>query len=161
MQNHRGMRWPFSKKATSNKEEARRFYNAKDYEKAEPFLDAMLKENPNDAWAMDVLSRLYMNTGRHGAAVVLLSRALRQQSEPALMRRIVKAGCNSKQLDVVLEHAELLEWTVEDEDLLLKIYDSFWPNERCVLFFHLTEWDPSLQFTSYLRAAYLLSLIHI
>ena len=105
------MRWPFSKKATSNKEEARRFYNAKDYEKAEPFLDAMLKENPNDAWAMDVLSRLYMNTGRHGAAVVLLSRALRQQSEPALMRRIVKAGCNSKQLDVVLEHAELLEWT--------------------------------------------------
>ena len=149
------MRWPFSKKVTSNKEEARRFYNAKDYEKAEPFLDAMLKENPNDAWAMDVLSRLYMNTGRHGAAVVLLSRALRQQSEPALMRRIVKAGCNSKQLDVVLEHAELLEWTVEDEDLLLKIYDSFWPNERCVLFFHLTEWDPSLQFTSYLRAAYL------
>ena len=155
MQNHRGMRWPFSKKATSNKEEARRFYNAKDYEKAEPFLDAMLKENPNDAWALDVLSRLYMNTGRHGAAVVLLSRALRQQSEPALMRRIVKAGCNSKQLDVVLEHAELLEWTVEDEDLLLKIYDSFWPNERCVLFFHLTEWDPSLQFTSYLQAAYL------
>ena len=51
------------------------------------------------------------------------------------MRRIVKAGCNSKQLDVVMEHAELLEWTVEDEDLLLKIYDSFWPNERCVLFF--------------------------
>ena len=62
MQNHCGMRWPFRKKAVSNKEEARRFYNAKDYEKAEPFLDAMLKENPNDAWAMDVLSRLYMNT---------------------------------------------------------------------------------------------------
>ena len=75
MQNHWGMRWPFSKKATSNKEEARRFYNAKDYEKAEPFLDAMLKENPNDAWAMDVLSRLYMNTENHHRAF-LFSTAL-------------------------------------------------------------------------------------
>ena len=149
------MRWPFRKKASSKKEEARRFYNAKDYQKAEPFLDAMLKENPNDAWAMDVLSRLYMNTGRHGEAVVLLSSALRQRSEPALMRRVVKAGCNSKQLDVVLEHAELIEWTLEDEDLLIKIYDSFWPDERCVLFFHLTDWDPKLQFTSYLKAVYL------
>ena len=109
MQNHCDMRWPFRKKAASNKEEARRFYNAKNYEKAEPFLDAMLKENPNDAWAMDVLSRLYMNTGRHGEAVVLLSRILRKRPEPALMRRIVKAGCNSKQLDVVMEHAELIE----------------------------------------------------
>ena len=149
------MRWPFRKKATANKEEARRFYNAKDYEKAEPFLDAMLKENPNDAWAMDVLSRLYMNTGRHPNAVVLLSRALQQRSEPELLRRIIKAGCNSKLLDVVMEHAELLEWKPDDEDLLLKIYDSFWPNERCVIFFQHTHWDPKFQFTSYLKAEYL------
>ncbi len=47
--------------ATSLKEEARLHYNSKDYQKAEPYLDGMLKINPNDAWAMDVLSRLYMN----------------------------------------------------------------------------------------------------
>ena len=146
------MRWPFRRKVVSKKEEARRFYNAKNYEKAEPFLDAMLKEHPNDAWAMDVLSRLYMNTGRHGKAVVLLSQTLREQPEPALMRRIVNAGCNSKQLDVVMEHAELIEWNAKDEDLLLKIYDSFWPNERCVIFFHHTDWDPNLQIASYLKA---------
>ncbi len=146
------MRWPFRKKAASNKEEARRFYNAKDYKKAEPFLEAMLRENPNDAWAIDVLSRLYMNTGRQGKAVVLLSPTLRVRPEPALMRRIVKAGCDSKQLDVVMEHAELIEWTEKDEDLLLKIYDSFWPNQRCVIFFHHTDWDPKLQITSYLKA---------
>ena len=68
------MRWPFRKMATSLKEEARLHYNSKDYQKAEPYLDGMLKINPNDAWAMDVLSRLYMNTGRHSEAVLLLNR---------------------------------------------------------------------------------------
>ena len=51
-----------------------------------------------------------------------------------------------------MEHAELIEWTVKDEDLLLKIYDSFWPNERCVIFFQHTDWDSKIQFTSYLKA---------
>ena len=147
------MRWPSRKKVVSNKEEARRFYNAKDYEKAEPVLDAMLQEDPNDAWALDVLSRLCMNTGRHSKAVILLSQILQQQPNPELLRRIVKAGCNSKDLDVAMEHAELIEWTAKDEDLLLKIYDSFWPNRRCKIFFHHTDWDPRLQFTSYLKAA--------
>ena len=85
------MRWPFRRKASSNKEEARRHYNAKDYEKAEPFLDAMLKENPNDAWAMDVLSRLYMNTENHDRAIPLLHRLIDFKGrEEALVKRLIQ-----------------------------------------------------------------------
>ena len=53
------MRWPFTKNrgAISNKAEARRHYNNKDYANAEPHLDAILRKNPNHFWAMDVLSR--------------------------------------------------------------------------------------------------------
>ena len=48
------MRWPFTKNrgAISNKAEARRHYNNKDYANAEPHLDAILRK-PNHFWAMD------------------------------------------------------------------------------------------------------------
>ena len=54
MQDHLPMRWPFRRNASSNKEEARRHYNSKITTK-QSLLEAMLSDNPNDLWALDVL----------------------------------------------------------------------------------------------------------
>jgi glycosyltransferase involved in cell wall biosynthesis len=55
-----------------NHNEARKYYNAKNYDLAEPFLRKLLDAKPTDDWALDVLSRLLMNTGRHEEAIPLL-----------------------------------------------------------------------------------------
>jgi glycosyltransferase involved in cell wall biosynthesis len=146
------MRWPFGKKASSNKEEARRFYNAKEYEKAEPFLDAMLKENPNDAWAMDVLSRLYMNTARHCESIDLIRRLISTKPDPDLFRRLIHAACVENDKDSVFRFANRVDWKNSDEDLLSKIYESFWPDERCVAFFSETRWSNEIPFPTYVNA---------
>ncbi|MAH41963.1 MAG: hypothetical protein CMO41_06945, partial [Verrucomicrobiales bacterium] len=126
IENHHGMRWPFRKKVASNKEEARRFYNAKDYEKAEPFLDAMLKENPNDAWAMDVLSRLYMNTENHHRAVPLLHRLIDIRGrEEILVKRLLHVATVSKNFDVVEQNILGTTWDERDEALIKKIAETF------------------------------------
>ena len=66
-------RWKFwSKDSTNHHELARKEYNSKKYDKAEPHLRALLSKDPNNDWANDVLSRLYMNTSRHAKAVPLL-----------------------------------------------------------------------------------------
>ena len=146
------MRWPFRKKATSNKEEARRFYNAKDYEKAEPFLDAMLKENPNDAWAMDVLSRLYMNTARHRESIDLIHRLISIKPDANLFRRLIHVACVENDEDSVFRFANRIDWKSSDEDLLSKIYESFWPDSRCVTFFSETMWSNEISFPTFVRA---------
>lgn len=145
------MRWPFSKKATSDKEDARRYYNAKDYIKSEPHLKNMLAANPTDEWALDVLSRLYMNTGRHDEAVELLRRLLAIDFNPKVLRRIIHAGCVSQQMDDVFHYARDVQWAKEDEELLSKIYDSFWPNEMCKKFFIDTVWDSDISFPVFVR----------
>ena len=149
MQNHSLMRWPFRKKASSNKEEARRHYNAKDYEKAEPFLDAMLKENPNDAWAMDVLSRLYMNTSRHEETILMLQRTNSSKPKPEFLKRIVRAGCVVRDMETVMRFAPRIKWTSADDDLLSKIHESFWPEEQCRAFFLRSTWKQDMLFPSF------------
>ena len=146
------MRWPFRNKAASNKEEARRFYNAKDYEKAEPFLHAMLKEKPNDAWAMDVLSRLYMNTARHSESIDLIRRLISRKPDPDLYRRLIRAACVENDDDSVFRFVNRVDWKNSDEDLLSKIYESFWPDERCVAFFSETRWSNEIPFPTYVKA---------
>lgn len=127
------MRWPSRKKVVSNKEEARRFYNAKDYEKAEPFLDAMLRETPNDAWAMDVLSRLYMNTENHRRAVPLLHRLIDIRGrEEILVKRLLHVATVSKNFDVVEQNLLLTTWDESDEALMKKIVETFEENPEFV-----------------------------
>ena len=55
-----------------NLREARKYYNAKQYDLAEPFLQKMLQSEPDNEWALDVYSRLLMNTHRHIEAIPLL-----------------------------------------------------------------------------------------
>ena len=146
------MRWLFRKQVASNKEEARRHYNAKDYKKAEPFLDAMLKENPNDAWALDVLSRLYMNTSRHVQSVELIRRMLSTNPDADLIRRLIHAGCVTNDAESVFRFSNQIDWKKSDEDLLSKIYDAFWPDQRCVDFFSETKWNSEIPFPIYVQA---------
>ena len=152
MQNHVAMRWPFRKQVASNKEEARRHYNAKDYKKAEPFLDAMLNENPNDAWALDVLSRLYMNTSRHVESVELIRRLISTKPDPDLFRRLIHAACVANDAESVFRFANRITWKKPDEVLLSKIYDTFWPDQRCVRFFSETKWNSEIPFPIYVQA---------
>ena len=122
MQNHVAMRWPFRKQVASNKEEARRHYNAKDYKKAEPFLDAMLKENPNDAWALDVLSRLYMNTEQHHEAIPLIHRLISLNgSDDELVKRLILVGTVADNFSVVQQYAKQGHWTRTDIPLIEKL----------------------------------------
>ncbi len=146
------MRWPFRKKVASNKEEARRFYNAKDYEKAEPFLDAMLKENPNDTWALDVLSRLYLNTTRHDTAVEVLQRLISLNPQPEFLRRIIHAGCVSDQRQLVMRFANKVDWKPGDEEILSKIHDKFRFHDECKAFFSETPWPSDLSFPPFVQA---------
>jgi len=48
---------------------ARAAYNRKQYTEAETHLRALLSENEEDLWGLDVLGRLLMNTERHSEAV--------------------------------------------------------------------------------------------
>ena len=56
------------------RDQARTYYNAKEYTKAEPHLRELLVFNPTEEWALDVLSRLLMNTRRHSEAVEILEK---------------------------------------------------------------------------------------
>ena len=152
------MRWPFAKKATSDKEAARQHYNDKDYQKAESFLDKMLKTNPKNAWALEVLSRLYMNTGRHSQAVTLLNRLISFKPDSELFRRIVHAGCVGEDIESVFRFATRIEWVAADEPLLSKIHETFWHHEACKAFFHDTRWGVDLPFPVYVQAGHLFDL---
>ena len=80
--------WPFANDSDW-KELARESYNAKDYKKAEPFLNKMLKKNPDDEWALDVLSRLYINTSRHSHAIPLCTTLIETDPDQKYRRRLV------------------------------------------------------------------------
>ncbi|MGB1819206.1 MAG: hypothetical protein ACPHK2_06250, partial [Candidatus Poseidoniaceae archaeon] len=87
---------------------------------------AMLKENPNDTWAMDVLSRLYMNTENHRRAVPLLHRLIDiRGKEEILVKRLLHVATVSKNFDVVEQNIPLTTWDDRDEALMKKIAETF------------------------------------
>ena len=127
------MRWPFRKKATSSREEARRFYNAKDYDKAEPFLDAMLREDPTDVWALDVLSRLYMNTENHENAVPLLYRLIQlRERDTDLVKRFLHIAAVVEDFKIIEDNILQVDWTTDDEALMKKISEGIEANPASV-----------------------------
>ena len=145
------MRWLFRKNASSNKEEARRHYNSKDYDKAEPFLEAMLSDNPNDLWALDVLSKLFMNTARHGdarphatshrlnpkARILPTSRSRRMHQW-----RLLNRGA----------HCFRITWTSADEELLSRMFETFWHEQSCRASFLRSTWDLDIPFPIFVQA---------
>lgn len=148
------MRWPFTKNrgTISNKAEARRHYNNKDYANAEPHLDAMLRENSSDIWALDVLSRLYMNTSRHAESIELIRRLISIKPDSDLHRRLIHAACVITDIESVFNITNQIAWNNSDEGLLSKIHESFWPHEKCMAFFSDTEWSSEIVFPTCIQA---------
>ena len=123
-----------------NRQEARRYYNEKNYEKAEPFLQELLKINSTDEWALDVLSRLLMNTGRHNEAIPLLEALCVPGPDlPQYRHRLARSLLNSNRLtesiDLLTEMIHKSEIEEEGWELLTralkkeydrKQIDSFW-----------------------------------
>ena len=124
--------WPFA--IDSNwKALAREAYNVKDYQKAEPILKKMLKKNPNDKWALDVLSRLYINTSRHSYAIPLCIILISNLSEKKHIRRLIDCCLMRNEFEYLWQYFPAM--IIEDEDTVrlervIKIYNSeTWPTE--------------------------------
>ena len=124
--------WPFA--IDSNwKALAREAYNVKDYQKAEPILKKMLKKNPNDKWALDVLSRLYINTSRHSYAIPLCITLISNLSEKKHIRRLIDCCLIRNEFEYLWQYFPAM--IIEDEDTVrlervIKIYNSgTWPTE--------------------------------
>ncbi|PXY72120.1 MAG: hypothetical protein CXX81_04845 [Methanobacteriota archaeon] len=97
--------WKFWRRGQiDHKAKARKAYNKKLYGEAEPHLRSLLKEGGDDAWALDVLSRLLMNTGRHDEAV---DNHLRLEActevKNAHWNRLLRSSSNARRWDVFLD----------------------------------------------------------
>ena len=100
---------------------ARKEYNAKRYQKAEPHLQTLLRKDPNDEWAKDVLSRLYMNTSRHEKAIPLLRNlAEGGPDKPIYLHRLSRSLLNVNQ---IRESINILEGLVKSNEILDEGWD--------------------------------------
>ena len=101
-----------------NRDEARRYYNEKKYDLAEPFLHKLLEINPTDEWALDVLSRLMMNTSRHNEAIPILETLCkpgpdRPQYRQRLARTLQNSGRTLESIDLLKDM--IFQSEIEDE----------------------------------------------
>ena len=124
--------WPFANDSDW-KALARESYNAKNYKKAEPYLNKMIKRDPNDKWALDVLSRLYINTSRHSNAIPLCITLIEKYSEKKHKRRLIDCCLTEEKFEHIWHYLPTLELEKEDEHRLervLKAYDfETWPTD--------------------------------
>jgi len=95
------MRWLTRSKNIDHKGRAKAAYNKKNYHEAEKHLKILLLENMNDKWALDVFSRLLMNTGRHNEAVDhLLRLEANTEVEKAHWNRLLRSSNNARRWNV-------------------------------------------------------------
>ena len=125
-------RWSFTNDSAW-KELARDSYNAKDYKKAEPFLTKMLKKNPDDKWALDVLSRLYINTSRHSYAIPLCITLIETDSDQKYRRRLVDCCLEERKYEEIWHYFPTMLLEDEDERRLERVISAYnietWPTE--------------------------------
>jgi glycosyltransferase involved in cell wall biosynthesis/lipopolysaccharide biosynthesis regulator YciM len=100
---------------TNHHELARKEYNSKRYQKAEPHLQILLRKDPNDEWAKDVLSRLYMNTFRHEKAIPLLRKLA--ESGPDKVIYLHRLSRSLLSVNQVSESINILEGLVESNEI--------------------------------------------
>ncbi len=107
------VRWRFWKRganASGNRNElnmdqknARMHYNQKNYQLAEPYLLRILESEPDNEWALDVHSRLMMNTNRFEDAIPLINKLLIMDgARNQLLHRLVKCLQKSCQFELAI-----------------------------------------------------------
>ena len=121
---------------------ARKHYNAKEYSKAEPYLRELLKFNPADEWALDVLSRLLMNTNRQGEAIHFLEKLnVPGPDQSTFQTRLARCHFNASDYSETINilQSKIYENTIDDDDwdllrrslprdLNQQEIDNFWVN---------------------------------
>ena len=115
------MRWLFKRKEVDHRSQARSKYNEKKYLEAEPHLLEILESDPDDKWALDVLSRLYYNTGRYVDSIITCKRLLLIKESDDTRKLIISAGIRSEDWDVVEAETDAITWTKDDSVLIDKI----------------------------------------
>ena len=124
--------WPFANDSDW-KALAREAYNAKDYKKAEPFLKKMLKKNPDDKWALDVLSRLYANTSRHSYAIPLCITLMEIDLDQKYRRRLIDCCLAENSFEHIWQHFPGIILGDEDSVRLERVISAYnaetWPTE--------------------------------
>ena len=124
--------WPFANDSDW-KALARESYNAKNYKKAEPYLNKMIKRNPNDKWALDVLSRLYINTSRHSSAIPLCITLIEKYSEKKHKRRLIDCCLADGIFAELWHYFPTIALEEEDEHRLERVINAYdvetWPTD--------------------------------
>ena len=132
-----------------SRDEARRHYNEKNYDLAEPFLHKLLEIDGTDEWTLDVLSRLLMNTGRHEEAIPLLeSLCLPGPDLSAYRHRLARSLQNADRIDESIDILKdmIFQSEIEDEgwELLSRGLKKQFKQDRVDLFWkELAESDVS------------------
>ena len=92
-----------SLRKASTRDLARFHYNRKEYIDAEPYLDELVNQNSNDWWALDVLSRLYINTNRKEMALPLLKKlASREDPSDVVLKRLIRISTEMEDASIVV-----------------------------------------------------------
>ena len=124
--------WPFANDSDW-KALARESYNAKNYKKAEPYLNKMIKRDPNDKWALDVLSRLYINTSRHSSAIPLCITLIEKYSEKKHKRRLIDCCLADGIFAELWHYFPTIVLEEEDEHRLERVINAYdvetWPTD--------------------------------
>ena len=117
------MRWPFFRAVIPVKAKARAYYNQKEYSLAEPYLEKLLQKNSEDEWALDVMSRLYSNTGRHSECLELTIKLYKIRRNEAHQKRILHACRVLADWDTFEKYEDGYDWSESDEALFVQILE--------------------------------------
>lgn len=138
------------------KKAARRLYNQKEYKKAEPILIALTKRKTEKSWALEVLSRLYLNTKEYEKGIDLLRDLISKTPDHEYIKRMILVGCKARRLDIVIEYSSSLKWTLNDEELFFELYRVFNSDKDFTMFVLNHSWPKEFFLSIFMKARVLI-----
>ena len=147
------MGWLSGKTRPSRKKKAaRRYYNNKEYKKAEPILLTLSKNKKDSLWALEVLSRLYLNTKEYQKSIDTLRNLIARTPEHELIKRLISVGCTIRNLEIAIEFSRYLEWGSNDEELLFELYKKFNTDMDFIYFVLNHSWPEEFFLSIFMKA---------
>ncbi len=134
------------------KKKARALYNKKNFSKAEPLLRALADTNRDGAWAKEVLTRLYYNTKRYEESIAIISQLVSIDPSPELYERMITVGCKVENSKKVMEAVYAIEWSPQNEQLLIEVYNQFKSNSEVRTVFLEKSWPEDLSAPLFIKA---------
>lgn len=134
------------------KKKARALYNKKNFSKAEPLLISLAKTNREGAWAKEVLTRLYYNTKQYEKSLAIISQLVLTDSTPELLERMISVACKVENPKKAVEAMYAMTWSVENESLLIEVYNRFKSNSEVKIVFLQKSWPVGLYAPGFIKA---------